>query len=32
MEDINKQIVEDPPFAFETLLIGVQSYSIRTLL
>jgi len=32
MEDINKQIEEDPLLAFVKLLTEVQSYSIRTLL
>jgi len=32
VEDINKLIEEDPLFALEKLLTGVQSYSIRTLL
>lgn len=32
MEDINKLIEEDPLLAFEKLLTGVQSFSIRTLL
>ncbi|XP_039688369.1 uncharacterized protein [Medicago truncatula] len=32
MEDINKLIEEDPLFALEKLLTGVQSYSIRSLL